>query len=187
MADEKEQVQPETEEQVNEQPNEEKSIEELSAEIEARLAEKFKNEIAGLNRKISEKDKELKAKDLEAMSAEEKAAALAKQAEEAEARIKAAEKKLAVDSALNEVGLPLDLAERVRGETEDDIKADVAKMKAYFDDLITKSAEQQIAQALKGNPPNKQEEGNGKMSAEEIAAIPSYKERIKAYKANGFM
>lgn len=186
MADEKEQVQAE-QEPVKEEAKEEKSIDEISAEIEAKLSEKFKAEIAGLNRKVSEKEKELKAKDLEAMSAEEKTAALAKQAEEAEARIKAAEKKLAVDSALYEAGLPVDVfGSRITGETEDEIREDVVKIKEYIDNLVTKSSEEKIQEALKGRAPSRQDEPKGKQTLEEIAQIPDRQKRLEAYKANGY-
>lgn len=182
--DEKEQVQPVADEQVIEEPKVEKSIDDIKAEIEA----KFKSEIAGLNRKISEYDKDKQARDLEAMDAEQKAAELEKRAAEAEERQRQFERKLTIDSALNEVGLPLDLyRDRVTGVTEDEIKEDVAKMKAFLDDLVKNRVEAETAQLLKGNPPTRQDNPQGKLSLDDIEKIPDRAERIKAYKANGFM
>lgn len=161
-------------------------IAQMKAELEADFAKReadYKTKISKLDRVITEKDRE-KLSEVERMKAEK--ADIEAEKEQLKKESEMFRRKLAVDSALNEVGLPLDLADRIKGDSEDDIKADVLGLKAYFDNLINKSAETQISNALKGKAPERQESSE-KLTAEQIAEIPNRADRIKAYKNAGMM
>lgn len=157
----------------------------------AELEEKFKRETAGLNKKVSDLEKLIKAKEREGMDeSAAKKAELDEILQEKERILKENQqllKKRTVDTLLHESGLPLKLFEdRILGTTEEEIKADVEAVKTFIESEVAKRVEAQVSEALKGKTPGKQGEDAKKMTLEEIAKLPTREERTAAMKANGY-
>lgn len=134
------------------------SIEKVKADIEA----KFKAEIAGLNRKAAELDKQLKEKERESLTEAERKAAELKDLDDqrtaAETELNNLRKARIIDGALYDNELPADLfSSRVTGETEEEIKADVAKLKGYIQEHVDKEVERRTKELLKGKDPGRQD------------------------------
>jgi chromosome segregation ATPase len=112
---------------------------------------------------MTELKKQLKEKEIEAMSAEDKAKALSeaeaetkKRIEELEAREKALTRQRTIDSFLTspDVDLPTEFfSGRIIGESEEEIKADVNKVKKFIDDLVEKKAKARVNKLLAGDAP----------------------------------
>ena len=145
---------------------------ELEADFMKREAE-YKQKISKLDKVITEKDRE-KLSEVERMKAERddierEKEALKKEADEFR-------RKLAIDSALSEAGLPLSWAKRVIGSTEEEIREDVKGFKEDFFGHVNKSSEAQVAEALKGKAPGRQDTGT---STEREKLIAQYNEAEK--------
>ena len=148
MADE--QVQVESQVQV-----EEPKVEE-SAGLEKRLAEleeRYKKELAGLNKRNSELEKKVKLTEQEKMTEAERLEAERKELQAEKDAIKREKINLQIIKELASVGLPADFANRISGETEDEIKADVKAMKDFLDKKAHELSEAEIAKRLAGDAP----------------------------------
>ena len=148
MADE--QVQVESQVQV-----EEPKVEE-SAGLEKRLAEleeRYKKELAGLNKRNSELEKKVKLTEQEKMTEAERLEAERKELQAEKDAIKREKINLQIIKELASVGLPADFANRISGETEDEIKADVKALKDFLDKRAHELSEAEIAKRLAGDAP----------------------------------
>ncbi len=148
MADE--QVQAQEQVQV-----EEPKVEE-SAGLEKRLAEleeRYKKELAGLNKRNSELEKKVKLTEQEKMTEAERLEAERKELQAEKDAIKREKINLQIIKELASVGLPADFANRISGETEDEIKADVKALKEFLDKKAHELSEAEIAKRLAGDTP----------------------------------
>ena len=148
---------PENNDSPTTEPTTEPSIEERIAEVEARLAEKFKTDIAGLNRKVSEVTKERDELKKKTMTDEEVRAAEIEEERQlriaAETKAEALERKQIIDVELAGVGLPLEFAKYISGKEESEIKTNVNELSEYIKDTANKLKEQEINQRLSGKAP----------------------------------
>lgn len=143
------------------EPKKDDNLEKAIAEIEA----KYKAQIAGLDKKVSDYQKQLTEKEREKLSETERAKAeledIKAEREQAERERNELRKKRIIDNALYSEGLPTDLFEDwITGETEEDIKADVAKKNAYIQEHIDREVERKTKELLKGKDPGRQDTEN---------------------------
>ena len=165
--------------QVNEPTNElEKRLEKLESQ--------YKSEIAGLNRKISEKDEALKRFEREKMTEAERIEAERKEIETERARISAERLALTnqkiIESELRSAGLPLEFAKRIQGQNESDIKSDVLALKDLFQTSVTQVVEKTVNERLSGKPPKSTEEQKNTITRTEFDKLSDY-ERMTKIKA----
>ena len=157
MADE--QVQVEKQEQVESQDKSqdtqdiETMIAEANAKLKTELEERYKKEIAGLNKRNSELEGKVKKTELEKMSEAERIEAERKELEAEKQTIKQQKIDLMVAKELANSGLPEEFAKRISGETEDEIKADVKWLKDLLTSMAHELSEGEIAKRLGGEPP----------------------------------
>ena len=157
MADE--QVQVEKQEQVESQAKEqgtkdiETMIAEANAKLKSELEERYKKEIAGLNKRNSELEGKVKKTELEKMSEAERIEAERKELEAEKQTIKQQKIDLMVAKELANSGLPEEFAKRISGETEDEIKADVKWLKDFLTSKAHELSEGEIAKRLAGDAP----------------------------------
>ena len=181
MADE--QVQAQEQVQV-----EEPKVEE-SAGLDKRLAEleeRYKKELAGLNKRNSELEKKVKLTEQEKMTEAERLEAERKELQAEKDAIKREKINLQIIKELASVGLPADFANRISGENEDEIKADVKALKEFLDKKAHELSEAEIAKRLKGEVP-KGGESKKKLTEAEIEKLPTREERQKARRENGYI
>lgn len=168
-ADAKPGTEVQTQDPSNAQPNLEEQIDELNKKLE-NLSGKYEGVVKTNNttQKLNaELKKQLKEKELDAMSAEDKAKALTeseaetrKRIEELEAREKSLVRQRIIDSSLDSVDLPLEVfGERIKGDTEAEIKEDVNKLKKHIDNLVEKLVKERVNKALSGDAPITGESG----------------------------
>ena len=179
MADEQVQAQ----EQV--QVEEPKVEQELDSKI-VELEEKYKKELAGLNKRNSELEKKVKLTEQEKMTEAEKLEAERKELQAEKDTIKREKINLQIIKELASVGLPADFANRISGETEDEIKADVKALNKYLDTRAHELSEAEIAKRLKGENP-KGGDTKTKLTEAEIEKLPTREERQKARRENGLI
>lgn len=156
MAEEKDQVQAEEQEQVKSE------AEKVSTPEWGEKESKYKSEIAGLDRKVSELSEQLKAKEMEKLTELEREKAeledLKKQKAEAKAEADALKRGRVVDAELYAAGLPVDIFRgKVTGQTDEEIKADVEAISAHIAGLVSKKAEEEVLTRLKGKDPGRQD------------------------------
>lgn len=132
-------------------------LERIRAEIKAEFDAKIKAEINGLNRKNSELSKELEKERLSKLSEEERAKKeaeiLKSEAENARKESENYKRALIIDKSLNEAGLPIELANRIIGGTEEEIKNDVKFLKDFISAEIKKGVAGEVNQKLSGASP----------------------------------
>lgn len=116
-----------------------------------------KKEIAGLNRKNSEYEKAIQAKELEKLSEKERAEAeleiKRKEKEQLDNEIKNLSRSRVVDKVLFENNIPPDFADRINGETEEEIIKDVKALNDYINKLVEERKTKEINAALGGRAP----------------------------------
>ncbi len=180
MADE--QVQAQEQVQV-----EEPKVEE-SAGLEKRLAEleeRYKKELAGLNKRNSELEKKVKLTEQEKMTEAERLEAERKELQAEKDAIKREKINLQIIKELASVGLPADFANRISGETEDEIKADVKALKEFLDKKAHELSEAEIAKRLKGDTPKGGQNPTGKTMTREAFQKLDPKGRIDFMSSGG--
>ena len=127
------------------------------AEKAAQELEISKKEIAGLNRKNSEYEKAIQAKELEKLSEKERAEAeleiKRKEKEQLDNEIKNLSRSRVVDKVLFENNIPPDFADRIKGETEEEIIKDVKALNDYINKLVEERKTKEINAALGGRAP----------------------------------
>jgi len=180
------QVQEETASASVEPKVEEKPVD-VQAQIDAAKAEielKYKNEIAGLNRKTTDLQKSLKEKELEGKSEEERLKALQLEKEQILKDIENLNRGRIVDKTLNGAGLPLDFAKRIIGEDEAAIVQDVKDFSEYVEKLAQERADKIINERMSGKAPENGKAPTGlKIKNIDFMAMPA-KERA-AFVAKG--
>ena len=145
--------------QADEQAQEENSndIEQLLDEkVKAAVAEvenHFKSEIKGLNRRNSELEKEIKARDMALKTDEEKQKALEDEIKNAEKRLKDIEILRMKDEALSNSGLPPKFANRITGDNEESISNDAKAFSDYINEIAEKKAQDLLNKKLDGRQP----------------------------------
>lgn len=148
---------PENTETPTTEPVKEPSIDERVADIEAKLTEKFKADINGLNRKVSEVTKERDELKKKTMTEDEQREAerreLAERAERAEAEKNEILKTQMKKDCLANEGLPVEFAKFISGEEETDIKNSVDELSKYIKDSANKLKEEDINRRLSGKAP----------------------------------
>ena len=179
MADE--QVQAQEQVQV-EEPKVEQELDSKLVELE----EKYKKELAGLNKRNSELEKKVKLTEQEKMTEAEKLEAERKELQAEKDSIKREKINLQIIKELASVGLPADFANRISGETEEEIKADVKALNKYLDTRAHELSEAEIAKRLKGDNP-KGGDTKTKLTEAEIEKLPTREERQKARRDNGYI
>ena len=152
----------------------------------AELEEKYKKELAGLNKRNSELEKKVKATEAEKMTEAERLEAERKELQAEKDAIKREKINLQIIKELANVGLPADFANRISGETEDEIKADVKALNKYLDTRAHELSEAEIAKRLKGENP-KGGDTKPKLTEAEIEKLPTREERQKARRDNGYI
>jgi len=119
--------------------------------------ETSKKEIAGLNRKNTEYEKTIQTKELEKLSEKERAEAeleiKRKEKEQLDSEIKNLARSRIVDKTLFDSGMPSDFSDRIKGDNEDEIKADVKKLNEYIDKLVVERVTKQVNEKLGGAAP----------------------------------
>jgi hypothetical protein len=158
-----EQVQAEEQVQVQTEGNGESTQEQAPSDLDLFKAEfenykqQTKKELDGLNRKNSELEKEKKALERAKLSEEEKAKAeledLKSQAEKERAELQQARRERTIEHALVDSGLPIALASRINGNTDEEIEADVKGFSEYINAEVEKRVEAVINSRLGGQPP----------------------------------
>ena len=179
-------------EQVEKQVQTDVNVESKSSSIEQ--DEKAKQEIAGLNRKISELTKaktefesKLKQEQLAKMSEKERLQEEKKQLEIDRAELKKERRLSTIDRLLYKAGLdPEKFSTRVHGDTADEIAEDIKELKELFDTQATSIAKDKINKSLSIETP-KGGKTSPKMTEEEIEKLPTRRERQDARKANGYI
>lgn len=153
--------------------------------------ETSKKEIAGLNRKNTEYEKTIQTKELEKLNEKERAEAeleiKRKEKDHLDSEIKNLARSRIVDKTLFDSGMPSDFSDRIKGDNEDEIKADVKKLNEYIDKIVIERVTKQVNEKLGGKAPvagNTQR--TMKMTLEEIEKLPSHEQRVKALKENGY-
>jgi len=171
------------------QAEEQVQVEEPKVEATDRLVEleeKYKKELAGLNKRNSELEKKVKLTEQEKMTEAEKLEAERKELQAEKDSIKREKINLQIIKELASVGLPADFANRISGETEDEIKADVKALNKFLDERAHERSEAEIAKRLKGDNP-KGGDTKTKLTEAEIEKLPTREERQKARRDNGYI
>ena len=150
------------------------------------LEERYKKELAGLNKRNSELEKKVKLTEQEKMTEAERLEAERKELQAEKDAIKREKINLQIIKELASVGLPADFANRISGETEDEIKADVKALNKFLDERAHERSEAEIAKRLKGEVP-KGGETKTKLTEAEIEKLPTREERQKARRENGYI
>ncbi len=150
------------------------------------LEEKYKKELAGLNKRNSELEKKVKLTEQEKMTEAEKLEAERKELQAEKDSIKREKINLQIIKELASVGLPADFANRISGENEDEIKADVKALNKFLDERAHERSEAEIAKRLKGDNP-KGGDTKTKLTEAEIEKLPTREERQKARRDNGYI
>ena len=180
------------EEQVTEQVQTDVNVKSESSSIEQ--DEKAKQEIAGLNRKISELTKaktdfesKLKQEQLAKMTEKERIEEEKKQLKLDREELKKERRLSTIDRLLYKNGLdPEKFAKRVHGDTSDEIAEDIKELKELFDTQATNLAKEKINKSLSIDTP-KGGKTPPKMTEEEIEKLPTRRQRMDARKANGYI
>lgn len=131
----------------------------LQDEIEKmkKLLEDQKKEISGLNRKISDDEKLIKQKELEALKGVEREKAEVELAKAEKERVLKEVEELKrsriVDKALSDAGIPLEFAKRISGQSEEEITADVKEFNEFIESVVKSKVEKAVNTALAGKAP----------------------------------
>jgi len=110
-----------------------------------------------------------------------------KEKEQLDNEIKNLSRSRVVDKVLFENNIPPDFANRIKGETEEEIIKDVKALNDYINKIVEERKTKEINTALGGRAPVAGNTPNAtKMTREEIEKLPTHEERIKALRDNGF-
>lgn len=157
----------------------EKRIQSAVDKTASKIKKEYEAKLAEANSKLAEIQKSQ-------MTDEQKREAEKRELEERAKALAERERKLTVIEALADVGLPPDFANRISGETEDEIKADAKALKDFLDKKAHELSEAEIAKRLKGEVP-KGGETKKKLTEAEIEKLPTREERQKARRENGYI
>jgi Cu/Ag efflux pump CusA len=167
-------------EQQQEQGTEQQATEQANTE---QPDAKYKSEIAGLNRKIAEMQKQMKES---SMTAEQKTEALKKEKAELEQETATLRRNLIIEREMAAAGLPEEMAVRIYGDNENEIKEDIQKLKDYIQNLAKTEVANRTT-GFKDNEIPQDGEAPERMSYEKIAQLPDHAERMKLYRKHGYI
>jgi len=140
-------------EQANTQVQEEVKPDPI-AEAKAEAAK----EIAGLNRRISQMDKALKDSELAKLTEAERAKAEIELAKTERDMILKETAQIKLDAykekSLAQMGIPLELAKHLSGNTEEEIASNLKELKDLLDKTVNKKITETTNQLLSGKAPN---------------------------------
>lgn len=183
---------PTTEPDKKPEPTIQEIIEQAKKDIADQLDAKYKNDIAGLNRRNSELEKKLAEEQKAKMTEEERVKAELEEARvQAESARKEAEnykRSTLINKLLAENGLPLEFERRITGQTTEDIAADVKALKMYIDAQVKAISEAEVNKRLGGDPLKRGAETPGdNLTLDEIEAIPDPVKRLEALRKAGYV
>lgn len=142
---------------ITQEPTQEPTPEQVAAEIEAKLEAKYKTQIDGLNRAVSkvtkERDEERKAKMTEEEKAQAEIAELKAEKERERQELIRVRQERIIDTELASVGLPLDFAKYISGESDEEIKESVQGLFDYINKTANELKETEINKRLSGKGP----------------------------------
>lgn len=144
-------------------------------------ADNYKAEIAGLNRKVTELKKQL---DQANMTAEQKAEAARQEKKQLEQETINLRRSLAIEKELADANIPQDLADRVKGNTPEEIQEDIQKFKTYLDGLVKERTAGVVTSTI--SPP-KGGDDEPAMSYDDIARVKNHKDRMRLYRQHGYI
>lgn len=182
MADELKSVEPAKEPKVDE-PVEPKQInvDAKMKEIEANLEEKYKTQIAGLDRKVSELSKEKEELALSKMDEKTRAAEEIRLAKEEKQKLmnetEAIKRERLIDKALFDAGLDPKMSSRISGKDESEITEDVKYFNGLINSQVEKRIEEEVNKRLSGKVPIKGKEVTNGSDREKL--IQQYNEAEK--------
>jgi flagellar biosynthesis GTPase FlhF len=159
--EEEAQVQVEEQEQVNSEDQANQQDQQTTPNIEELLAkqeEKYKRELAGLNKTVTKLQKDKETLELEKMSESERAEAEKRKAIEEAESIKAETAKLIRERDLTKVLFNSDLdpdlfADRIKGETFEEMEADANVLAETINKAVEAKMEKEITRRLGGVKP----------------------------------
>ena len=135
------------------------AVREMIAEAVNAASETSKKEIAGLNRKNSELEKQLsderKAKMTEAERATAELEELRTAAERERKEVHKLQRERWIDQALTDAGLSLDFANRITGENQEEVQADVKKFAEIFGSKVKETSDKEVNGRLGNTPPQR--------------------------------
>ena len=124
----------------------------MQKELEIRKAE-----IAGLNRKNSEYEKAIQAKELEKLSEKERAEKelefLKQEKEKEQAETERLRRDRIVDKILFDNNIPLEFNERIKGNTQEEILSDVKAFNDFVEKIVVQRVEKTVKEKLGGAAP----------------------------------
>lgn len=130
-----------------------KEIEKVKLELQSEFEEKYKGEIAGLNRKNSELKRTLDDIELSGKTEKEKNEILKKENDRILGENAKLDRDRIVDRELGNVGLPLEFAKHITGQDEANIKEDIRNFDKHIKDLAQAEADKIINKRMGGDPP----------------------------------
>lgn len=142
--------------EVQKEKQEEQSSESRIDDKLKELEEKYKKQLAGLDRRNSELENQIEEMQKEKMSEKEKAQFELEKAKKEREQIEVEAKNYRVGllkaQSINEAELPSEAAEFITAEDEDGIKEQIARLKDFLDKNF-KSREEYLSKFGKGTPP----------------------------------
>ncbi len=169
----------------NQEPNE---LDLMKQEIQA-LKDGFKKEISGLNRKNSELEKEKT--DLERQGLEEQERIKLELDDMKEAKLKEEQeltqlrRERTIESALVSAELPIQLARRINGSSDEEINSDIAEMKEFIQKISEEKAEKIVNERLGGKPPVQGKTPDGTTMKQADFKLLDPEEQMKFMKGGG--
>lgn len=146
------------ENEVQEQANVQVSDTTVKPDPVAEAKAEAAKEIAGLNRRISQMDKELKEAELAKLSESERAKAEIELARVERDNLLKETAKIKLDlfkeKSLVNMGIPATLAKHINGNTEEEITLNVKEFKDYMDSVVNQKITETTNQILAGKAPS---------------------------------
>lgn len=146
-------------------------LEEAKKELRAEIEQSLKSEIGGLNRKVSEKDKEIKALEREKMSDAEKAKSIIDEANAIAAKATKEYQESMIAKHLFSVGLDKGkFANYIKGETEEEIESAVKVLNETIEARAKELNKSFVDKTLGGEAPK-----GGSAPAEKTITMSDFK------------
>lgn len=166
-----------------------KTVEELLAEQKAELEKRYQSEISGLNRKVSEFENTVKGLQKERMTEEERKKAEQDELKAEREALRLERRALMVQNACVSVGLdPNRFAKRLIGETQEELTADAQGLMDFIEAKAHEIAQAEVNKKLTVSTPKTGTPSlKGKLTEEEIEALPTREERQRARKEHGYI
>jgi hypothetical protein len=159
-----------------------KTLEEIVQEKILEAEEKFKKEIAGLNRRNSDLEKQLQEKELahldEVDRKKREAEIASAELEKIQRETNELRRSRFIEKSLIDAGLGLKFANRINGETEEEIQADIERFSSDFNGFAQELHQKEMNKALGGKQPEASTGSvKGTMTRAEWNKLPDYRQR----------